>query len=113
MPGKVKGGRCDRRLDRRLSPPPYPVILANELCGSLLLEINRPAEATIYFQKALSRTPNRPKAILGMARAGQLVGDSKTAKRRSEELLVIWAAADAERPELAQAREFLRGRHAW
>ena len=34
-----------------------------------------------------------------MARAGQLVGDSKTAKRRYEELLVIWAAADPDRPD--------------
>ena len=29
-----------------LSQPPYPVIPANELCGDLLLELNRSAEAT-------------------------------------------------------------------
>jgi hypothetical protein len=55
-----------------LSQPPYPVIPANELCGNLLLEFNRPAEATVYFQKALSRTPKRPKLIFGLGRAAQL-----------------------------------------
>jgi tetratricopeptide (TPR) repeat protein len=93
-----------------LSQPPYPAIPANELCGNLLLELNRPAEATVYFQKALSRTPNRPKLIFGLARAAQFQGDSETAKRRYEEFLAIWRTADSDRPELATAKEFLRGR---
>jgi hypothetical protein len=33
-----------------LSQPPYPVIPANELLGSLLLELNRSAEAVTYLQ---------------------------------------------------------------
>jgi tetratricopeptide (TPR) repeat protein len=91
-----------------LSQPPYPVIPANELCGNLLLELNRPGEASTYFQKALLRTPNRPKAIFGLARAAQAVGDSETAGKRYEEFLAIWKAADPDRPELAMARLFLR-----
>jgi tetratricopeptide (TPR) repeat protein len=91
-----------------LSQPPYPVIPANELCGNLLLELNRPAEASTYFQKALMRTPNRPKVILGLARAAQAVGDTETAGKRFEQFLVIWNKADADRPEVAMAREFLR-----
>jgi tetratricopeptide (TPR) repeat protein len=91
-----------------LSQPPYPVIPANELCGSLLLELNRPAEATIYFQKALNRTPKRPKLVFGLARAAQLQGDGQTAKKRYEEFLAIWKTADTDRPELTKAREFLR-----
>jgi tetratricopeptide (TPR) repeat protein len=94
-----------------LSQPPYPVIPANELCGNLLLDLNRPAPAAIYFEKALSHTPNRPKAIFGLARAAQLQGDSETAKRRYQEFLTIWKTADSDRPELAKAREFLRGHH--
>ncbi len=90
-----------------LSQPPYPAIPANELCGNLLLELNRPAEASTYFQKALQRTPNRPKAILGLARAAQALGDNETARKRYEEFLTIWRTADPDRPELAQAREFL------
>src|SRR5215813_3324925 len=34
-----------------LPQPPYPVIPANELCGNLLLALNRPAEARIYFER--------------------------------------------------------------
>ena len=94
-----------------LSQPPYPVIPATELCGNLLLELNRPAEATIYFEKTLNRTPNRPKAVFGLARAAELLGDSGTAKRRYEEFLTIWRNADPDRPELAKAREFLHGSH--
>jgi len=92
-----------------LSQPPYPVIPANELCGNLLLQLSRPAEATIYFQKALSRTPNRPKLIFGLARVAEIQGDRETAKKRYEEFLAIWKTADSDRPELAKAREFLRG----
>jgi tetratricopeptide (TPR) repeat protein len=94
-----------------LSQPPYPVIPANELCGNLLLELNRPAEATIYFEKALSRTPNRPKLIFGLARAAELQGDGETAKKRYEEFSAIWKTADSDRPELAKAREFLRNHY--
>src|SRR5215472_852292 len=94
-----------------LSQPPYPVIPANELCGDLLLELNRPAEAANYFQRALRRTPNRPKLVFGLARAAEIQGDWETAKRRYGEFLAIWKTADSDRPELAKAREFLRGNH--
>jgi len=94
-----------------LSQPPYPAIPANELCGNLLLELNRPTEASTYFQKALRRTPNRPKAVFGLARAAQALGDNDTAGKRYEEFLTIWRTADSDRPELAQAREFLHSRH--
>jgi tetratricopeptide (TPR) repeat protein len=94
-----------------LSQPPYPVIPANELCGNLLLELNRPAEASTYFQKALLRTPNRPKLIFGLARAAQALGDIETAGKRYKEFLAIWETADPDRPELPLASEFLRSRN--
>jgi hypothetical protein len=92
-----------------LSQPPYPAIPANELCGDLLLEFDRHVEASSYFQKALQRTPNRPKAILGLARAAQALGDNETARNRYQEFLAVWKTADLDRPELAQARKFLQG----
>lgn len=90
-----------------LSQPPYPIIPANELCGSLLLELNRDAEAVTYFQRTLTRTPSRPKAIFGLARAAQALGDGETAAHRYQEFLSIWKNADPGLPELAQAKEFL------
>ena len=94
-----------------LSQPPYPAIPANELCGNLLLDLNRPAEASTYFQKALLRTPNRPKIVFGLARAAQALGQNETARKRYQEFLAIWRTADSDRPELAKAREFLRVHH--
>jgi tetratricopeptide (TPR) repeat protein len=93
-----------------LSQPPYPVIPASELCGILLLELDRPKEAMTFFEKALLRTPNRPKVIFGMARAAQALGDRETAVRRYQEFLEIWRTADPDRPELTTARAFVRGR---
>jgi tetratricopeptide (TPR) repeat protein len=91
-----------------LSQPPYPVIPANELLGNLLLELNRSAEAATYFQKALKRTPNRPKVIFGLGRAAQALGDDRTAAERYEEFLTLWKTADPDLPELTQAKGFLR-----
>ena len=93
-----------------LSQPPYPVIPANELCGNLLLELNRPTGAVTYFQRTLTRTPNRPKAIFGLARAAQALGDDETAAKRYEEFLTVWKTADPYLPELVQAKEFLASR---
>jgi tetratricopeptide (TPR) repeat protein len=90
-----------------LSQPPYPVIPASELTGSLLLDLNRPAEAALYFKKTLQRTPKRPKAIFGLARAAQALGDNATARERYQEFLSMWKDADADRPEVTTAKEFL------
>ena len=92
-----------------LSQPPYPVIPATELCGYLLLELNRPAEAVTCFQRTLKRTPNRPKAILGIARAERTLGDNVAAIARYQEFLSVWKNADPDRPELAEAKQFLDG----
>ena len=90
-----------------LSQPPYPIIPANELFGMLLIELNRPADAMERFLQTLKRTPGRPKAIYGIARAAQTKGDNATAKQRYQEFLAIWKNADPDRPEVATAKEFL------
>lgn len=90
-----------------LSQPPYPAIPANELFGKLLMEMNRPAEAEERFEETLRRTPRRPMAVYGIARAAEARGDEVTAKRRYQEFLTIWKNADPNRPELATAKKFL------
>jgi tetratricopeptide (TPR) repeat protein len=80
-----------------LSQPPYPAIPANELCGTLLLELNRPAEAVTYFQRTLERTPGRPKAIFGLARAAQALGDDETAAKRYQEVSRILVLVEIRR----------------
>ena len=90
-----------------LSQPPYPIIPAHELFGTLLMELNRPADAMEQFLQTLKRTPSRPKAIYGIARAAQARGDNATARQRYQEFLSVWKNADRDRPEVATAREFL------
>ena len=63
-----------------LSQPPYPIIPADELYGSMLMEMGRFAEARKHFEEALRRTPGRPKAIAGIALAAEAMGDVATAK---------------------------------
>jgi tetratricopeptide (TPR) repeat protein len=90
-----------------LSQPPYPVIPARELFGTLLIELNRPAEAREQFLQTMKRTPGRPKAIYGLAQAAQATGDNATASQRYQEFLKIWRDADPDLPELATAKQFL------
>jgi tetratricopeptide (TPR) repeat protein len=90
-----------------LSQPPYPAIPVNELFGNLLMEMNRPAEAEQRFLETLKRTPGRPKAIYGIARAAEARGDHATARKRYEEFLKIWKDADPDRPEVINAKKYL------
>jgi tetratricopeptide (TPR) repeat protein len=90
-----------------LSQPPYPILPANELLGMLLMDMNRPADAAERFMQTLKRTPGRPKAIYGIARAAEASGDNATARQRYQEFLQIWKDADPDRPEVATAKEFL------
>jgi tetratricopeptide (TPR) repeat protein len=90
-----------------LSQPPYPIIPAHELYGSMLMEIGRYAEARKHFEETLRRTPGRPKAIAGIAKAAEAMGDSTTARAQYTRLVEMWKGADADRPELVAARRFL------
>jgi tetratricopeptide (TPR) repeat protein len=91
-----------------LSQPPYPIIPANELLGDLLLTLQRPSDAAVAFERALRRTPNRPMALFGLARAAQALGDPGTARQRYQTFLGVWRTADRDRPEVAAANAFLR-----
>jgi tetratricopeptide (TPR) repeat protein len=91
-----------------LSQPPYPIIPAHELYGTMLLEMKRPAEAMKHFIETLRRTPGRPKAIYGIARAAESLGDKQTAMKYYTELLELWKHADKDRPEIAHAQKYIK-----
>jgi len=90
-----------------LSQPPYPIIPAHELYGSMLMGMGRPAEARKHFEESLRRTPGRPKAIVGIGQAAEATGDVATAKAQYMRLIEMWKGADGDRPELQAARRFL------
>ena len=91
-----------------LSQPPYPIIPAHELYGSMLMDMGKPAEARTHFEETLRRTPGRPKAIVGIAQAAEAMGDTATARAQYTRLIEMWKNADPDRPELQAARRFLR-----
>ncbi len=98
-------------LQARMPKPigrPYPVKGADELYGELLLQAGRAPDAIGWFEKALVRTPNRSRAVLGLARAAAKAGDGAKSRKAYEQFLVNWAKADAGLPELAEARAALQ-----
>jgi tetratricopeptide (TPR) repeat protein len=88
---------------------PYPVKPAGELYAEALFALGNPAASVAEYRRVLQRTPRRPLALLGLARAAQAANDPKQASRAASEFLRIWHAADADRPELVEARQ-LAGR---
>ncbi|MBP7778046.1 MAG: hypothetical protein KA371_13010 [Acidobacteria bacterium] len=84
---------------------PYPVKSADELYGELLLEAGRAKDAVGWFEKALERTPNRSRAVLGLARALAGAGRRQKSRTAYTQFLANWADADAGLPELAEAQK--------
>jgi tetratricopeptide (TPR) repeat protein len=98
-------------LQARMPKPigrPFPVKGADELYGELLLQANRPKEAIAWFDRALARTPNRSRALLGLARSYRNAGDAGNARAAYKRLLTNWRLADQGLPELTEARDAVR-----
>ncbi|GAC1399330.1 MAG: hypothetical protein NVSMB59_20680 [Vulcanimicrobiaceae bacterium] len=90
-----------------LSQPPYPIVPANELLGDLLMEMHQPAQAQAHYASALKRTPGRPMAIYGIARAAAMLGDRATAAQRYAEFLAQWKSADPGLEPVTIARRYV------
>ncbi len=86
---------------------PGPLVPARELLGEMLLEAKRPAEALKEFEASQKKEPNRFRGFYGAARAAEMAGDRDKAARNYRELLALSQRADAERPEIQQAKAFL------
>ncbi len=98
------------QAEQQLAPPlglPKPVKPAPELLGEVLLELGRPREAVQFFQQALERNPNRTLSVLGLARAAIAVGDTEAARAQYRVLVANYDQADADLPELKEARAAL------
>jgi tetratricopeptide (TPR) repeat protein len=89
---------------------PGAVLPARELLGDLLIELNRPSEALIEYERSLANSPNRLNGLYGAGRAAQLAGKRLKARWYYQKLAAICARGDAGRSELQLARTFLRGR---
>lgn len=123
----LAGGHGDQAIDilraateaeLKLPPPlglPVPVKPAPELLGEVLLELGRPGEALDPFRQALGRNANRTLSVLGLARATTALGDTAAAARYYADVLASYAHADAEVPEVMEARAVMarKGRAAF
>jgi len=102
--------RAATKTELELPPPlglPQPVKPAPELLGEVLLETGRPRDAIQAFERALRRNPNRSLAVLGLARAHAALGEIDASRRHYRELLANFNQADADLPELEEARRAL------
>jgi tetratricopeptide (TPR) repeat protein len=88
--------------------PPSTIKPPREAAGELLLDLGRPAEARNEFLLALARTPRRIAPTLGLARAEYALGNRAESGRLYQQLATIWHAADADLPELAEARNRIK-----
>jgi tetratricopeptide (TPR) repeat protein len=98
-------------LQARMPKPigrPFPVKDVNELYGDLLLQAGRPKEAIVWFDRALARTPNRSRAVLGLARAHRNAGDVANARAAYKRFLTNYRLADSGLPEVSEARDAVR-----
>ncbi len=82
-----------------------PIKPAHEFYGEALLAASRPAEAAEQFRILLTRMPNRPLSVLGLARAHVAMGDQDAAAERYRQLAGIWQNRDF--PELREAQPHL------
>lgn len=90
--------------------PPFVNQPSHELLGAELLRLHRFRDALAQFRIALTRTPRRTAALLGLARAATGLGDTALAGRTYGELAGIWRHADPGQPDVAEATGFLHPR---
>lgn len=86
---------------------PGPLLPARELEGDLLMELDRPADALVAYERTLEREPRRARALIGAARAADAAGEAEAATAFYRELLEVMGRADADRPQPAEARRRL------
>ena len=75
-----------------------------EMVGAVLLEAGQPADAVAAYERALVERPNRPAALLGLARARTAAGDASGAAEAYARLAESWRRADPEARALARGR---------
>ncbi len=82
-----------------------PVKPLYELYGEMLLDLDRPAEAVAQFETSLLRMANRPRSLLGAARAHAMLGHHAMAAESYRQVAEVWKGRDIE--GLHEAMSFL------
>jgi hypothetical protein len=96
------------RLPAALDDLPMALAPAPEMAGDLWLFVDRTVDARRAYAESRLRYPGRARTLLGAARAAQRSQDDEAARAAYAALLSLWAAADDDLPELAEARRGAR-----
>ena len=86
---------------------PGLLVPAREMLALVLLNDAKAGEALRGYETVLAKEPNRYRAFAGAMQAAERAGDAKKTAVFAERLLEQTAAADTQRPEMAQARKVL------
>ena len=87
--------------------PPETVKPPYELLGELYLAAQRPADARAAFEAALARTPNRSRAVLGLARAFAALGNVRAGAQHYARFLTNCSGADDNNSAMQEAAAFV------
>jgi tetratricopeptide (TPR) repeat protein len=103
----ARGAQLEAKRPRPIARP-YPIKPAGELYGEILLGTGDAGAAVTQFKAALARTPGRAASLLGLARATSVTGPPADAVKAAKAFLAAWHLADADRPEIKEARALAR-----
>lgn len=87
------------------SEPPLYLNPMEEVAGKVCLELKRWKEAEEFFRSALERDPGSGRAYFGLMLAQQSLGKDAEARGSYAKFVKAWAKADADLPEMRQAKE--------
>jgi tetratricopeptide (TPR) repeat protein len=79
---------------------------AREMLADMLLEMGRPADALMEYEKSLKTDPNRFNGLAGAAKAAEMAHQPEKASIYSAQLLKNCDGQQSDRPELTHARPF-------
>jgi hypothetical protein len=90
-----------------LNPGPIGMT-ADEGLGTLLLELNRPAEAFKAFEASLRTAKNRLQSYAGAASAAAASNDVENARNYYARVVELASNADGDRPEIMEAKAYMK-----
>jgi dienelactone hydrolase/tetratricopeptide (TPR) repeat protein len=91
-------------IDTLLVGGPPRFLVAREHLAALLLAAGNAPDAVAEYERSLRNAPKRSVSLLGLARAQLASGDTTGSAMTYRRLLDDWRQADADLPELAEAR---------
>ena len=87
---------------------PGEVLPARELLGDMLLQLKQNENALQAYEAVLKKSPNRFNSLYGAGKAAEKSGDYQKAIFYYKQLSTIADSANSNRPELSEARSFLK-----